>query len=83
MTDVEESEGREAPTEWLGPGTWLKDRTWPSLHTIGVITDVREGETFRDARLCIRWRTNCYQNISVASALENFMRGRWRVDNGE
>jgi hypothetical protein len=69
-------------SHWLGAGTWLVDRRH-FRPRIGVITDVNERERGMASRLSIYWRSKSYENISVSMALDRFVRGDWRVDDGD
>jgi hypothetical protein len=68
--------------EWIGRGTWLVDRR-DYRHRLGVITEVDDREDDMSSRLGIQWRSNCYQNIELAHALEHLKNGDWGVDHGK
>ncbi|RLM83681.1 hypothetical protein D3D02_16905 [Halobellus sp. Atlit-38R] len=66
---------------YICAGTWVRDRSDSSLHTLGVVSRVCDAH--ESGTLVIEWFPNATQHISQPMFLEKLRCGRWAIDDGE
>ena len=78
------TDGGQSPdddsTHYITAGTWLRDRTDSSLHTLGVVVDVLD--IHDSGTLKIRWYPNACELISVRMLVASLRTGSYAIDDG-